>query len=67
MRRFVEEELVIKKIIFSYLGSIYDFFGILLSITVEGKRIYREACDEKKGWIIEILDFLRKEWIKWTK
>lgn len=46
--------------IFSYLGSIYDFFGILLLIIVEGKWIYREVCDEKNGWNGEILDFLKK-------
>ena len=34
---------------------------------MEGKRIYREACDEKKGWNAEISDPLRKEWTKWTK
>ena len=67
MRRFAEEEPVTKKTILSHLGSIYDTLGILSPTTVEGKRIYREACDEKKGWTTEISDPLRKEWTKWTK
>ena len=66
MRRFAEEEPVTKKTILSHLGGIYDPLGILSPTTVEGKRIYREACDEKKGWTVEISDPLRKEWTKWT-
>ena len=67
MRRFTKEEPVTKKSILSHLGSIYDPLGMLSPTTVEGKRIYREACDEKKGWTTEISDPLRKEWTKWTK
>ena len=67
MRRFTEEEPVTKKSILNHLGSIYDPFGMLSPTTAEGKCLYREACDEKKGWITEILDPLKKEWTKWTK
>ena len=66
-RRFTEEEPVTKKSILSHLGSIYDPLSMLSLTTVEGRRIYREACDEKKGWTTEISDPLRKEWTKWTK
>ena len=55
MRRFTKEEPVTKKSILSHLGSIYDPLGMLSLTTIEGKRICREACDEKKGWT------------KWTK
>ena len=61
MRRFREEEPVTKKSILSHLGSIYDPLGMFLPTIVEGKRIYREACDEKKGWTTEISNPLRKE------
>ena len=67
MRRFTKEEPVTKKSILSHLGSIHDPLGMLSPTTVEGNRIYREACDEKKGWTTEISDPLRKEWIKCTK
>jgi hypothetical protein len=32
---------------------------------VEGKRIYREACDEKVGWNSEVSTSTSKDWIKW--
>jgi len=67
MPRFTEEQPVSKKTILSHLGSIYDPLGVLSPTTVEGKRIYREACDEKKGWTTKVSDPLRKEWTKWTK
>ena len=56
----VEEEHVTKKTILSHLGSIYDPLGILSPTTVEGKRIYREACDKKNGWNGEISERAQK-------
>ena len=44
-----EENPVIKRQILKELRSIYDPLGILSPTTVKGKRIYREACDEKVG------------------
>lgn len=67
MRRFTEEEPVTKKSIISKLSSIYDPLGMLSPTTVEGKQIYREACDEMRGWTNEISDPPRKEWTKLTK
>ncbi|CAB4039818.1 Hypothetical predicted protein [Paramuricea clavata] len=34
---------------------------------VEGKRIYREACDEKVGWNSEVSTSTSKDWIKWRQ
>ena len=33
---------------------------------VKGKQIYRDACDETKGWNTEVSDQLKREWIKWS-
>ena len=44
-----EENPVTKRQILKELSSIYDPLGILSPTMVEGKRIYREACDEKVG------------------
>ena len=33
----------------------------------EGKHIYREACEEKKGWNAEVSPELNKQWHKWNK
>ena len=32
---------------------------------VEGKRIYKEACDEKTGWNSEVSSATRRDWLKW--
>ena len=54
-----------KKGILSHLASIYDPLGIILPTTVKGKQVYRDTCDETKGWKAEVSDELKKEWIKW--
>ena len=33
---------------------------------VEGKRIYREACDEKIGWNSEVNSVNARDWLKWS-
>ena len=33
---------------------------------VEGKRIYREACDEKIGWNTEVNSVNSRDWFKWS-
>ena len=44
-----EDKPVTKRTIFSQLGSIYDPLGLISHTMVQGKQIYREACDENKG------------------
>ena len=56
-----------KRSILSYLGTVYDPVGIISLTTAEGKHIYREACDEKKGWNVEVSTHLRDQWLRWTK
>lgn len=34
--------------------------------TVKGEQIYRDACDEMKGWNAEVAEKLKREWIKWS-
>ena len=41
---------VTKRTILSKLNGICDPLGIMSPTLVEGKRIYREVCDEKTGW-----------------
>lgn len=58
---------VTKPTILSYLGTVYDPLGIISPTMAEGKHIYREACDEKKGWNAEVSPRLKKQWLRWTK
>ena len=64
---FPQEQPVTKRTILSYLGAMYDPLGIISPTMAEEKHIYREACDEKKGWNAEVSTRLRDQWLKWTK
>ena len=64
---FPHEQPVTKRTILSYLGTMYDPLGIISPTMAEGKHIYRESCDEKKGWNAEVSTHLKNQWLKWTK
>ena len=64
---FAEDQPVTKRTILSYLGAIHDPRGIVSPTMAQEKHIYRQACDEKKGWNAEVSSQLRDEWFKWTK
>ncbi|XP_028407540.1 uncharacterized protein LOC114530158 [Dendronephthya gigantea] len=61
------EEPVTKRQILKELSSVYDPLGIISPVMVEGKRIYREACDEKVGWNGEVSSIIAKDWLKWRR
>ena len=67
MPEFSEDQPVIKRGILSHLGSIYDPLGIISLTLVEGKRIYRKACDENQEWNKEVSPALTQDWLKWTR
>jgi hypothetical protein len=56
-----------KKSIVSHLGKVYDPLGIVSPTMAEGKRIYRDACDETKSWKVDISKPLEQGWLRWTK
>ena len=58
---FAEDQPVTKRTILSYLGAIYDPLGIVSPTMAQRKHIYRQACDEKKGWNAEVSSQLRDE------
>ncbi|CAB3998688.1 Hypothetical predicted protein [Paramuricea clavata] len=62
-----ETEPVTKRSISSQLGKVYDPLGIISPTMAEGKHIYREACEEKKGWNAEVSPELKIQWHKWNK
>ena len=57
---FAEDQPVTKRTILSYLGAIYDPLGIVSPTMAQGKHIYRQACDEKKGWNAEVSSQLNR-------
>ena len=61
-----EETPLTKRTILSQLGKVYDPLGIISATMVQGKRLYRDACDERKSWNAEVSPSLAKDWNKWT-
>ncbi|XP_068738502.1 uncharacterized protein [Montipora capricornis] len=55
-----------KRSILSQLSSIYDPLGRISPTMVEGKRIYRESCDEEIGWNTEVNCVNARDWFKWS-
>ena len=62
-----EEFPLTKRTMLSQLGRVYDPLGIVSPTMVEGKRMYRDACDESKSWNSEVSPSLAKDWNKWMK
>ena len=61
-----EKMPVTKATMLSQLSRIYDPLGIVSPTLVEGKRLYREACDEMKSWNTELSKPLAKCYLKWV-
>ena len=55
-----------KQRILRFLGSIFDPLGVISSVTLYGKILYRESCDLKIGWDKPITNDLLKKWSKWA-
>ena len=61
------EQRITKKSILSHLAGICDPLGVISPTVVEGKHIYRQACDGGKSWDSEVSTALAKDWSKWTR
>ena len=55
------KQLLTKRGILSHLESTYDPLGMISPTTVKGKQIYRDACDETKGWNTEVSDQRKRD------
>ena len=47
------------------IPKVYDPPGLVLPLTLEGKMLYRDACQERKAWDAELPQELVKRWQKW--
>ncbi|CAB3977465.1 Hypothetical predicted protein [Paramuricea clavata] len=61
-----ENQPVTKRSILSRLGRVYDPLGMVSPTMAEGKHIFRDACEERKGWNAEVSESLKRKWIKWN-
>ena len=67
VEKVVEMEKVSRNSILSQLARIYDPLGIISPTLVEGKRIFREACDEKKVGDTGISEPLMTDYLSWMR
>ena len=54
-----------KRGILGKVARIYDPLGLIAPTVLQGKLLYREACEQKCKWDSELPDELTKRWRKW--
>ena len=67
INEIAEENPVTKASMLSQLSRVYDPLGIVSPTLVEGKKLYREACDETKGWNSELSKPLVIDYLRWVE
>lgn len=56
---------VTKREVFGEIVKIYDLLGLALFVILEGKMLYREACDVRILWDCELFKELKSMWESW--
>ena len=56
-----------KREVLSTLAKVYDPLGLASPTTLQGKQIYREACEYKISWDSAIPENFRIRWQKWQQ
>ena len=54
-----------KRGILANLAKLYDPLGIVSPVMLEGKRIYRETCNQKVSWDAPLPEVIAKQWTAW--
>ena len=54
-----------KRGILGKVAKIYDPLGLIAPITLQGKLLYRDACEEKRAWDAPLSIPLEQQWQKW--
>ena len=54
-----------KREVLAKVAKVYDPLGLVSPVTLQGKQIYREACDCKAAWDAPIPENPRLRWLKW--
>lgn len=56
-----------KRGILGKVARIYDPLGLIAPITLQGKLLYRDACEEKRAWDAPLSTPLEQQWQKWER
>ena len=67
INKIEEGKPVTKNTILSQLARVYDPLAIISPTLVEGKRNFRDACDEHKGWNTEVSKPLVRDNLRWLR
>ena len=59
--------VLMKQGVLAYLVKVYDPFGLVSPVLLEGKLIYRDICDTKMRWDAPISDTLLQRSKKWEQ
>ena len=62
-----DSEEATKREVLRSLASVYDPLGVAGPVTVKGKMIFREACDQHLPWDAALPEKLRKQWEKFKQ
>ena len=56
-----------KRGILANLAKVYDPLGLVSPVMLDGKRIYRETCNQKITWDAPLPEVITRQWITWEK
>ena len=56
-----------KREVLSTLAQVYDPLGIVSPLTLQGKQIYRDICNEKLLWDVTLSKTLSDRWNSWNE
>ena len=56
-----------KRGILANLAKVCDPLGLVSTIMLDGKRIYRENCNQKITWDVPLPEVITRQWIPWEK
>ena len=54
-----------KRGILANLAKVYDPLGVVSPVMLDGKRIYREACNQKIAWDAPLPEAIALQWTRW--
>ena len=60
-------EEITKREILRFLASVYDPLGIVSPVTLLGKFIFREVCDQHLPWDEKLSDKLGQQWLNFLR
>ena len=53
---------VTKREMLRFLASIYDLLGVASPVSLVGKLLYREVCDQNQSWDKKVPEYIERKW-----